>query len=85
MSLPGSGCLSGKWPLLRHPGTSVGSTASCSEPGRKGGPAPPPRPARRRPAVRTSAGAVRRKKRYTDRKREGENAATVMVLGEEDG
>lgn len=87
MSSPGSGRLAGKWPPLRCPGTSVGSTASCSEPGRRGEPAPPPRPARRRPAARTSAGAARKKKkrrqtdRQTDRKREGENVATVAVLG----
>lgn len=64
MFSPGSGCLSGKRPLIPHPGTSVGSIVSCSEPGRIGEPAPPPRPPR--PAARTSAGAVRRKKRQTD-------------------
>lgn len=60
VSSPGSGCLAGKWPRLQRRGTSVGSTASCSEPGRRGEPAPPPRPGHRRPAARTSAGAARR-------------------------
>lgn len=80
MSSPGSGCLAGKWPPLRRPGTSVGSTASYSEPGRRGEPAPPPRPGRRRPAARMSAGAAGKKKRR-QADREGENAAATAELG----
>lgn len=57
---PGSVCLGDGWPLLQHLETSVDSTAFCSEPGRRDGIWPPPRPAHLHPGARRSAGAASR-------------------------
>lgn len=57
-SSPGSGCLSAEWLLLQRPGTSVGSTAFCSGPGRRAEPGLPPHPARPHLGARRSRGAA---------------------------
>lgn len=57
---PGCGSHKDEWLRLQHPGTSVDSTAYCSEPGGRDGPGLPPHSPHPCSGGRTSAGATNR-------------------------